>query len=151
VAAVQVWIGEPGGTEVAAQVLAGLVGRVDTAVAPGVIVGLAEVVDDIGAGAGGLDAKSGAAEVGVGVGARVWIVAARADRGLVAGWDEFGVARDAVVGWDGFRVVWAASVERVAPAGGCWVLPDGLRAGRDDSFRRGVWPADLAGLQVGRV
>jgi hypothetical protein len=47
---------------------------------------------------------------------------------------------------DGSRAGWAASVERAAPADGCWVRPDGLRAGRDDSFRRGVWLADRAGL-----
>jgi hypothetical protein len=139
-----VWIGAAGPvwTEAVAQVWVGIVGLDGIVVAPGVVVGLAEVEDDIAVAPG--VAEPDAMSVLVVVGVQVWIAAARVEAAeLVVVQDEFGVARDAVVVWDGPRV---GPDGLVALAGGCWVRLDGRQAGRGDSFRRGVRLADRAGL-----
>src|SRR5271170_7835394 len=108
--------------EVAAQVLAGfvVVGLGDIAVAPGVVVGLAGVEDDIGAaaGLGGPGGMSVAAAAGVVAAVRGLRVAARGEAGVRDG---------SRAGLDG----------RVEPAAENWVRLDGLWVVRDGLLRPG--------------
>jgi len=109
------------------------VGLGDIAVAPGVVVGLAGVEDDIGA-AAGLGEPGGmsvAAEAGVVAAVRVLIVAARGEAGVRDG---------SRAGLDG----------RVEPAAENWVRLDGLRVGRGDLLRPGELVGSADARWVGR-